>query len=121
MAQNEQYRSEFFSLTEICQSRNVAVQTIKSIVWSPWGEHEPDRATWYRPLEKQAEIDRAVQWVLGHAGLFLNSVGDVHVLPRVLEAANRFVSQPTDDEMRAGGSARNATAFFMRQVCHPHL
>jgi aryl-alcohol dehydrogenase-like predicted oxidoreductase len=100
IAQNQQYRSDFLRLTGICQSRNVAMQTIKSIVHTPWGEHEPNRATWYRPLEKQADIDRAVHWVLGHAGLFLNSAGDVHILTRVLDAANRFVAPPTDDEMQ---------------------
>ena len=100
MAQNEQYYSDFLSLIGICQSRNVAMQTIKSIVHSPWGKHEANRATWYRPLEKQNDIDRAVHWVLGHAGLFLNSVGDVHILPRVLDAANRFTAPPTDDEMK---------------------
>jgi aryl-alcohol dehydrogenase-like predicted oxidoreductase len=99
MAQNEQYRSDFLSLIEICQSRNVAVQTIKSIVHTPWGEYQPDRATWYRPLEKQADIDRAVHWVLGHTGLFLNSAGDVHILPRMLDATNRFVVPPTDEEL----------------------
>ena len=101
MAQNEQYRRDFLSLTGICQSRNVAVQTIKSIVHTPWGDHTPDRATWYRPLEEQADIDRAVHWVMGHAGLFLNSAGDVHLLPRVLDAANRFAVPPTDGEMQA--------------------
>ena len=100
MAQNEQYRRDFWSLIGICQSRGVAVQTIKSIVHTPWGEHAPDRATWYRPLENQADIDRAVHWILGHAGLFLNSVGDVHILPRVLSAADRFVASPTEDEMQ---------------------
>ena len=100
MAQNEQYYSDFLSLNGICQSRNVAMQTIKSIVHTPWGEHSPNRATWYRPLEKQADIDRAVHWVLGHAGLFLNSVGDVHILPRVLDAADRFVVPPMDSEMQ---------------------
>lgn len=100
MVQNEQYRRDFISLIGICQARNVAVQTIKSIVHTPWGEHEPSRATWYRPLEKQADIDRAVHWVLGHAGVFLNSAGDVHLLPKVLDAADRFVKPPTDDEMQ---------------------
>jgi len=100
MVQNEQYRRDFISLIGICQARNVAVQTIKSIVHTPWGEHEPNRATWYRPLEKQADIDRAVHWVLGHAGVFLNSAGDVHLLPKVLDAADRFVKPPTDDEMQ---------------------
>jgi aryl-alcohol dehydrogenase-like predicted oxidoreductase len=100
MAQYEQYFSDFLDLTSVCQSRNVAMQTIKSIVHTPWGKHKPTRATWYRPLEKQADIDLAVHWVLGHTGLFLNSVGDVHVLPRVLDAANRFITPPTDDEMQ---------------------
>ena len=101
MAQYEQYHSDFLRLFDMCQSRNVATQTIKSIVHTPWGKHEPTRATWYRPLEKQADIDQAVHWVLGHTGLFLNSVGDVHILPRVLDAANRFITPPTDDEMQA--------------------
>lgn len=101
MAQQAQYFSEFLALVQICQSRDVAVQTIKSIVHRPWGESVPSRATWYRPLEDQVAIDRAVHWVLGHAGLFLNSVGDIQVLPKVLDAANRFEASPTDEEMQA--------------------
>ena len=100
MAQNEQYYSDFLDLFTICQTCNVAVQTIKSLVQTPWGEHTPDRATWYRPLESQADIDLAVHWVLGHEGLFLNSAGDIHLLPRVFDAANRFVAQPSDAEMQ---------------------
>ena len=100
MAQNERYLSEFWSLVELCQSRNVAVQTIKSIVHRPWGECEPTRNTWYRPLEDQDAIDQNVDWVLGHTGLFLNSVADIHILPRVLDAASRFETSPTDQEMR---------------------
>ncbi|OGO27104.1 MAG: aldo/keto reductase [Chloroflexi bacterium RBG_16_54_11] len=100
MVQNEQYRDDFWSLVEVCRARNVAVQTIKSIVHSPWGEIAPSRATWYRPLEDQAAIDLAVHWVLGHDGVFINSVGDIVVLPKVLEAANRFNSAPSEEEMQ---------------------
>jgi hypothetical protein len=42
-----------------------------------------------------------VGWVLGHAGLFLNSAGDVHILPRVLDAAQRFTAPPAEAEMQA--------------------
>ena len=54
MLQNQQYRSDFLGLVEICQARNVAVQTIKSLVHSPLGEHLQERATLYRPLERIA-------------------------------------------------------------------
>ena len=100
MTLNEQYLHDFLDLLNICQSRNVAVQAIKSIVHTPWGDQTPYRATWYRPLEDQPDIDLAVHWVLGHPGLFLNTVGDIHVLPKVLDAADRFVLPPTDDEMQ---------------------
>ncbi len=101
MWMNPQYRSDFLKLLDLCKQRNVAVQTIKSLVHTPWGDREHTRTTWYRPLEDQAEIDLAVHWVLGNEGLFLNSAGDTHILPRVLDAASRFESKPTDDVMQA--------------------
>ena len=57
------------------------------------------RSTWYEPLEAQADIDLAVWWVLGRPGVFLNTAGDVEVLPRVLDAAERFEKRPTDAEI----------------------
>ena len=76
----------------------MAVQTIKSIASGPWNDHEKTRATWYKPLEEQAHIDTMVHWVLSRPGVFLNSVGDIYVLPKVLDAANRFdeTSKQTD-------------------------
>ncbi|MCJ7694630.1 MAG: aldo/keto reductase [Anaerolineaceae bacterium] len=112
MAQNEQYLREFLSLVKICRERNIAIQTIKSLVHSPWGDAKQDRRTWYRPLEEQADIDLSIHWVLGHAGLFLNSVGDVHLLPRVLDAADRFVTSPNDDEMKNMGTRLGMQSLF---------
>ena len=100
MAQNPQYRRDFEALLATCQVRNVAVQTIKSIVQTPWGDEPHTRATWYKPLEDQAAIDRAVHWVLGHPGLFLNTVGDIHILPKVLEAAKHYQTLPSEEEMQ---------------------
>jgi aryl-alcohol dehydrogenase-like predicted oxidoreductase len=112
LAQDSAYLAEFNALKEICQSRRVAVQTIKSIVRAPWGERPQTRATWYEPLETQADIDLAVHWVLGHPGLFLNTVGDVHVLPRVLDAASRFQGMPSEVQMEALVQARGMEPLF---------
>ena len=112
MLQNEQYRIDFMELFKVCQERNVAVQTIKSLVHTPWGEHPQDRATWYRPLEEQGDIDQAVHWVLGHAGVFLISAGDVHVLPKVLSAAERLTIAPTDEEMQTMADRLGMQSLF---------
>jgi aryl-alcohol dehydrogenase-like predicted oxidoreductase len=101
LMQNPQYAADFTALVDLCAQRNVAVQTIKSITRAPWGERERSHATWYEPLEEQADIDKAVHWVLGREGMFLNTVGDINVLPKVLDAASRFTTRPSDTEMQA--------------------
>lgn len=93
------YSIDFQSLLEICKDRNVAFQTIKSITKGPWAEKPRTRNTWYEPLEKQSEIDKAVSWILGQEYIFLNTASDIHLLPRVLDAARRFKKQPTDASM----------------------
>jgi len=99
MEQNETYKSNFWNLVQVCRERNVAVQTIKSLVHTPWGDKPQTRSTWYRPLEEQSAIDLAVHWVLGQDGLFLNSTGDTHLLPKVLDAADRFTERPAEELM----------------------
>lgn len=94
MMQNPQYAADFAALLAVCRERKVAVQTIKSITRGPWGNKPHSRATWYEPLEDQDEIDTAVHYVLNHPDFFLNTVGDIHLLPKVLDAASRF--QPTE-------------------------
>ena len=96
---NERYRNEFDEVVQICEENNIAVQTIKSIARGPWGVTPQNRNTWYQPLEEQEDIDRAVHWVLGRPNIFLNTVGDVRLMPKVLDAATRFQKRPTNKEM----------------------
>jgi aryl-alcohol dehydrogenase-like predicted oxidoreductase len=100
MVQNERYSADFEELAALCAERGVAVQTIKAISRANWSR-DADRfaATWYEPLRDPAAIDTAVAWVLGRPGVFLNTVGDVALLPLVLDAAERFTERPSDDAM----------------------
>jgi len=102
MSRNEAYAREFGELRDRCVKSGTALQTIKSIAKGPWGEKERTRNTWYEPLEAQSDIDRAVFWLLSHPNLFLNTVGDIDLLPRVIDAAQRFSGQrPSEEEMQA--------------------
>jgi aryl-alcohol dehydrogenase-like predicted oxidoreductase len=98
---NSYYSEQFNALLATCRERNVAVQTIKSIAYKPWLGRPHTHNTWYEPLTEQRDIDLAVHWVLGQPGIFLNTVGDIHLLPKVLDAASRFETRPTDEEMDA--------------------
>ena len=101
MMQNKSYRADFEALYTVCQERNVAIQTIKAIVHTPWGHEPHTRATWYKPLEEQQDIDIAIQWALGRPGIFRNTVGDIQLLPRVLAAAAHYTGPVPDEVMHA--------------------
>ena len=112
LMQNPHYAGNFEKLVAACQQRNVAVQTIKSLARGPWGDKPQTRACWYEPCEDQADIDRAVHWVLSRPGVFLNTIGDIHVLPKMLDAADRFEKRPSEAEMAkmAAGQRRSRSS-----------
>jgi aryl-alcohol dehydrogenase-like predicted oxidoreductase len=112
MAQDERYRRGFEELLALCRKRNVAVQVIKSIARGPWATADRTHTTWYQPLEEQPDIDRAVHWVLDLPQVFLNTVGDLTLLPRVLGAASRFRRRPPDEEMGTMLASTRMTSLF---------
>jgi aryl-alcohol dehydrogenase-like predicted oxidoreductase len=119
MMQDPQYAADFEALMEVCQKRQVAVQTIKSLARGPWDEKPRSRTTWYEPLEAQADIDRAVHWVLSRPGIFLNTSGDVNLLPKVLDAASRCKDAPSDAEMREAAAQLGLEPLFTLERTGP--
>lgn len=109
---NPQYAADFEALADLCAQRNVPMQTIKSITRAPWGDRERNTATWYEPLSRQEDIDKAVHWVLGTRPVFLNTVGDIYVLPKVLDAVSRFERTPSVLEMDALLAERDMAPLF---------
>jgi hypothetical protein len=77
------------------------------------GDQTPTANTWYEPLTDQDAIDTAVSWVLGRKGVFLNTVGDIHVLPKVIDAAERFTQRPNDEQMRDLAAAFGLEPLFI--------
>jgi len=112
MMQNPQYAADFEALMSTCQARNVAVQTIKAITRGPWGDKPRTSATWYEPYTEQQDIDTAVHWVLRRPGIFLNTVGDIDILPRVLDAASRLAERRGDAEIELAMAELEAAPLF---------
>lgn len=96
---DERYAADFEALARLCAERGVAVQTIKAISLAPWDGRAQTASTWYEPLREQADVDVAVHWVLARPGVFLNTVGDLELLPKVLDAASRFERAPAAAEV----------------------
>lgn len=118
MMRTPQYAADMGTLLNVCTQRNVAVQTIKSLAVGPW-QGPPTRSTWYEPVEAQADIDAAVHWVLGRPEVFLNTTGDIHILPRLLEAAERFEGRPPEEEMQSAVERCGMVPLFTEERTGP--
>jgi aryl-alcohol dehydrogenase-like predicted oxidoreductase len=102
MARDEAYRSSFEALVALCADRQVAVQTIKSVARRRWPDDASDpHFAWYQPLPAGEALDRAVAFVLGRPGLFLNTSSDATLLRSTLDAAARDQVVPTDEQLEA--------------------
>ena len=110
---DDRYADRFEALAAVCAERDVALQTIKSLARRRWDGRAATAATWYEPLREQADVDLAVHWVLGRPEAFLLTTGDVEILPRLLDAAERFQQRPSDEEMAALTARNEATPLFV--------
>jgi aryl-alcohol dehydrogenase-like predicted oxidoreductase len=97
---NPEYREAAEELLEAANAKNVGIQTIKMIARGGWGDRARECTTWYDPHREQEDIDRALWWVLSQPMHTAPSAGDVTLVPKVLDAAERFtpMSQAEQEE-----------------------
>ena len=114
MARDADYRRDSNALLAECAARNVGVQTIKMIARGGWGDGPRDCHVWYDPHREQADIDRSLWWVLSQPMHTAPSSGEIGLLPRVLDAAERF-SPMSESERDAAVAAQRPP------MAHPEL
>ena len=117
MRQNAVYRADLEALIALCAEKQVAVQTIKAIARRRWTEDDPDRRfSWYMPIRDPEPLQRAVAYVLGRPGLFLNTTSDATLLPAVFAAAEGTLTVPDDDVMARDQEEQGVEPLFVRDV-----
>jgi aryl-alcohol dehydrogenase-like predicted oxidoreductase len=101
------YRRDFEALVGEIQRQDAGLMTIKTISRRNWPEGDPTGdqkyTTWYEPFDQQEHIDAAVSFVLSFeeiAGIAM--VGDVSLVPNMLEASERKMSREEAERVLAG-------------------
>jgi aryl-alcohol dehydrogenase-like predicted oxidoreductase len=94
---DEGYRADYEALVEEIRRQDAGLMIIKTISrrnWPEGGANGQRYTTWYEPFDRQEYIDAAVSWVLSHDEVTgLAMVGDVTLVPMMLEAENRRMSR----------------------------
>jgi len=112
MMQHPQYSADFEALAALCRERDVAIQGTAAIARGRWGNKTRIHTTWYEPLESQSAIKQTLHWLLGKLDVFLNTVEDTQLLPKVLEAANSFQAMPSEGAMNRLVIEQKMTPLF---------
>jgi len=116
MMSTPEYAADFETLVSLCRERGIAVQTIKSVARRRWQDDSQPRFSWYEPLKEPDAVRRAVHFVLGRPGLFLNSSSDATLLRQTLDAANEIAQAPPPAEMEADVARYAMEPLFVRGV-----
>jgi aryl-alcohol dehydrogenase-like predicted oxidoreductase len=108
------YRRDAEELLATCAARDVGVMAIKAVARRPWADRKPltaslegDPATaarwatsWYEPVATDDDLERGVRFALSTPGVHaFCTPGDLELLPRVLDAAERW--SPLSDADRS--------------------
>jgi aryl-alcohol dehydrogenase-like predicted oxidoreductase len=113
LLRNPGYRAAVEELLDVCSTRQVAVQTIKSVARRRWDDaDEGPRFSWYKPVDDMDVLGRAVRFVLSNRQVFLNSSSDARLLRPTLEAALAGGEAPSDAEMAADALAQGMQPLF---------
>ena len=112
LLRSDAYRADVEELREVCSTRGVAVQTIKSIARGRWPEPTGREFSWYEPLTDPEAIARAVRFVLAEDDLFLDTTSDARLLPLLVDAASGDLARPTAAEMDADIDEYGITPLF---------
>src|SRR5829696_1559047 len=104
LSTDEGYRADYEALVEEVRRQDAGLMIIKTISRRNWPEGDPTGdqryTTWYEPFDRQEYIDAAVSWVLSHDEVTgLAMVGDVTLVPMMLEAENRRVSREEAEQV----------------------
>jgi aryl-alcohol dehydrogenase-like predicted oxidoreductase len=104
LSTDEGYRADYEALVEEVRRQDAGLMIIKTISRRNWPEGDPTDdqryTTWYEPFDQQEFIDAAVSWVLSHdevTGLAI--VGDVTLVPMMLEAEGRRISREEAEQI----------------------
>jgi aryl-alcohol dehydrogenase-like predicted oxidoreductase len=104
LSTDEGYRADYEALVEEVRQQDAGLMIIKTISRRNWPEGDPTGhqryTTWYEPFDRQEYIDAAVSWVLSHDEVTgLAMVGDVTLVPMMLDAENRRMSREEAEQV----------------------
>lgn len=113
--------NDYEPVLKLARNRGAGLIVMKAFAKGPWSpsileqprEKRP-HLTWYEPVDTQAEIDRRLWFALSHNVTTVTSVCDIHLVPSIIDAAERYRMLTDDEEEELVETSENLKPLFPR-------
>jgi len=112
--------NDYEPLLKIAKERDIGTIVMKAFARGPWqGEHakHPEKrpySTWYEPFASQSDIDKCLWFALSQGVTTVASAGDVRLVPKIIDAAERYRELTMEEQKELIESAANLKPLFPR-------
>lgn len=113
--------NDYEPVLNLAKDRDIGTIVMKAFTEKPWPlkiaqmpREERPYMTWYKPFDGQEEIDRCLNFALSHEVTTLASSCDVRLVPKIIDAAERYTAMTLDEQEQLIESATDLIPLFPR-------
>jgi len=106
--------NDYEPLLKLAERKDVGTIVMKAFAKQPWPTEKHTYRTWYEPFDTQADIDRCLWFALSQGVTTVASAGDVRLIPKILDAAERYRKLSKTEQAQLIESATNLKPLFTR-------
>jgi len=106
--------NDYEPLLRLARARDVGLMAIKAIAKRPWQTETHAYETWYEPFDSQRDIDLALWFALSQGITTAVMAGDVRLIPKILDAAERRRELSETEQAELVKSAASLKPIFPR-------
>ncbi len=113
--------NDYEPVLKLAKEMDIGTIVMKAFAKEPWptslAEQPREKrpfSTWYEPFDDPAAIDRCLWFALSNDVTTVASAGDIHLVPRIIDSAERYRRLTLEEQEQLVESAANLKPLFPR-------
>jgi len=114
LRKHRQLENDYEPVLKITEERNIGTIVMKAFVKQSWQTEKHAYKTWYEPFDSQVDIDHCLWFALSQNVTTAASAGDTELVPKIIDAAERYHKLTANQQAQLIESAANLNPLFPR-------
>ena len=104
--------NDYEPVLKIAEERGIGTIVMKAFAKQPWQTEKHAYWTWYEPFNSQDDIDHCLWFALSQNVTTAASAGDTELVPKIIDAAERYRKLTVKEQAHLIESAANLKPLF---------